>query len=83
MTLALSFSPRVVMRVEVVDKRIGKFLKYFTVLIVFFLFGFCNWFCSIQVNKKIAQKKSLRLNMPNNSGKTEGKQSSGKIDQRL
>ena len=44
MTLALSFSPRVVMRVEVVDKRIGKFLKYFTVLIVFFCLDFVTGF---------------------------------------
>ena len=48
MALALSFSPRVGMRVEVAGKRIGKVLKYFIILIIFLFELFCNWFYSIQ-----------------------------------
>ena len=48
MALALSFSPRVGMRVEVVGKRIGKVLKYFIILIIFLCELLCNWFYSIQ-----------------------------------
>ena len=44
MALALSFSPTVGMRVEVVGKRIGKVLKYFIILIIFLFELFCNWF---------------------------------------
>ena len=47
MALALSFSPRVGMRVEVDGRRIGKFLEEFIICIVL-LFEFCYWFYSIQ-----------------------------------